>query len=129
MMKQKNNEEGFFTIWVLGLCLMVAFVGGLSYDLWHSFSDKRQLSNIVDAAAVAGASEIDINAFKEDSSVVRLNQAAASSTALAYLQRAMNDTGTEITDATVTFDNNAVVVTASTKTELTLSRLLFVAFG
>ena len=124
MQRRLNNERGFFTIWVLGLCLMVAFVGGLSYDLWHSFSDKRQLSSIVDAAAVAGASEIDLAAFQNDSSVVRLNQVAATATVDAYLERATQETGTELIDATVTFDGNAVVVTASTKTELTLTRLL-----
>jgi Flp pilus assembly protein TadG len=35
------------------------FLGGISLDLWRSFSARRALASIADAAAIAGASGID----------------------------------------------------------------------
>lgn len=55
----RSEEGGFVTIWLLGLCVALLFLGGISLDLWRSFSERRALASIADAAAVAGASGID----------------------------------------------------------------------
>jgi hypothetical protein len=52
-------QGGFITIWLLGLCVALLFLGGISLDLWRSFAQRRALASIADAAAVAGASGID----------------------------------------------------------------------
>ena len=121
--RETRDEGGFFTIWVLGLCVMVMFVGGLSFDLWHSFSDKRELSSIVDGAAVAAASQIDLDAFRNDSTSVKIDSPAARSAVQTYLARAQTETGLVLTNTSVNFVDGNVVVTASTTTQLTLTKL------
>ena len=49
-------EHGTITLWILGLCLMLFLLGGISLDLWRSFSERRALAATADAAALAGAS-------------------------------------------------------------------------
>ena len=71
-----RGEDGYFTIWVLGLCIVLFFVAGLGIDLWRGFSDRRALAAMADSAAVAGASGIDVETFR-DSGVVVLNQEEA----------------------------------------------------
>jgi predicted lipid-binding transport protein (Tim44 family) len=53
------DERGTVTVWMLGMLIMVLFLGGLSMDLWRAFSARRSVAGIVDAAAIAGASGID----------------------------------------------------------------------
>jgi Flp pilus assembly protein TadG len=53
------RDDGFITIWLLGLCVVLLFVGGVSLDLWRAFSERRALAAMADAAALAGASGID----------------------------------------------------------------------
>ena len=53
------TERGTITLWLLGLCLMLFALGGISLDLWRSFSERRALAATADAAALAGASAID----------------------------------------------------------------------
>jgi Flp pilus assembly protein TadG len=54
-----SAQGGFITIWLLGLCVALLFLGGISLDLWRSFAERRALASVADAAAVAGASGID----------------------------------------------------------------------
>jgi Flp pilus assembly protein TadG len=54
-----GGDGGFFTIWMLGVCLLVLAIGGVSVDLWHAFSQRQQLAGVADAAALAGAAGID----------------------------------------------------------------------
>ncbi|MDZ4826221.1 MAG: pilus assembly protein TadG-related protein [Actinomycetota bacterium] len=58
-MKSQPHERGTATIWVLGLCVSVMFLGGLSLDLWRGVSVRRELSALADAAATAGTNGID----------------------------------------------------------------------
>ena len=51
-----RHESGTITLWMLGLCLMLFLLGGISLDLWRAFSERRSLAASADAAAVAGAS-------------------------------------------------------------------------
>lgn len=54
-----RGDRGFLTIWMLGLCVILLALGGLSVDLWHVFDQRQSLAGDADAAAVAGASGID----------------------------------------------------------------------
>jgi len=66
---------------MLGLCVMVLFLTGISFDLWRVFSANRSLSSTVDGVAVAGASGIDEAAYQSTHTLqldpARANQFAA----------------------------------------------------
>lgn len=63
------TERGTITLWILGLCLLMFLVGGISLDLWRAFSERRALAGAVDAAALAGSSAIDEGVFRLDGTV------------------------------------------------------------
>src|ERR1700716_167274 len=44
------RESGTITLWMLGLCLMLFLLGGISLDLWRAFSERRSLAATADAA-------------------------------------------------------------------------------
>ncbi len=127
-MRRLQRSEGFVTIWILGLCVILLFLGGISLDLWRAFSDRRVLAAIVDAAAVAGASDLDREHVRTQSQaghpVVRLDEHAARRRAEEYL--AIHARKLRIQDASVTFspDLTEITVTASAVSNLTLVRIL-----
>ncbi len=71
-----RRESGTITLWMLGLCLMLFLLGGISLDLWRAFSERRSLAATADAAAVAGASALDEAEYR-NSGAVRLVPADA----------------------------------------------------
>lgn len=64
------GERGTITLWILGLCLMLFLLGGISLDLWRSFSERRALAATADAAALAGASAIDEDRYRQSGEVL-----------------------------------------------------------
>ena len=58
------RERGQVTVWMLGLAVMLLFLGGLSLDLWRAFTQRQDLANAVEAAAIAGGSGIDEARFR-----------------------------------------------------------------
>lgn len=66
----RAGERGTITLWILGLCVMLFLLGGISLDLWRSFSERRALSATADAAALAGASAIDEDRYRQSGEVV-----------------------------------------------------------
>ena len=100
-----RRESGTVTLWMLGLCLMLFLLGGISLDLWRAFSERRSLAATADAAAVAGASALDEAAYRS-SGVVRLVPADAQRRARASLadqldRCALRDSRVEATEDTV----------------------------
>jgi Flp pilus assembly protein TadG len=100
-----RRESGTITLWMLGLCLMLFLLGGISLDLWRAFSERRSLAASADAAAVAGASALDEAAYRS-SGAVRLVPADAQRRARASLEdqldrRALRDARVEATEDTV----------------------------
>ena len=90
---------------MLGLCLMLFLLGGISLDLWRAFSERRTLAATADAAAVAGASALDEAAYRS-TGVVRLVPADAQRRAQASLadqldRRALRGARVEATEDTV----------------------------
>jgi len=68
-------EHGTVTLWVLGLCIALMFLGGLSLDLWRAVAVRREMSAMADAAATAGANGLDEPALR--AGVVQLDDARA----------------------------------------------------
>ena len=65
----RREDRGSITLWVLGLCVIMLMIGGVSLDLWRAFAARRGLAAMADAAAVAGASALDENAFRESGAI------------------------------------------------------------
>jgi Flp pilus assembly protein TadG len=98
-------ESGTTTLWMVGLCLMLFLLGGISLDLWRAFSERRSLAATADAAAVAGASALDEAAYRS-SGAVRLVPADARRRAEASLadqldRRALRDARVDATEEEV----------------------------
>ena len=51
-------------IWCLGLAILLLPLGGLSVDLWHAISEERALQAAAASAADAGASGINVTAYR-----------------------------------------------------------------
>jgi Flp pilus assembly protein TadG len=67
---RRQGHEGTITLWLLGLCLLLFALGGISLDLWRGFSERRALAATADAAALAGASAIDESRYRSSGEVV-----------------------------------------------------------
>lgn len=57
------NERGQTTVLVLGMALLAFAVAGLAVDGTRAWLFRRTLQNAADAAALAGASELDRDAY------------------------------------------------------------------
>jgi Flp pilus assembly protein TadG len=111
--RRAGAESGTTTLWMLGLCLMLFLLGGISLDLWRAFSERRSLAASADAAAVAGASALDEAAYRS-TGAVRLVPADARRRAAASLaeqldRRALRDARVEATEEQVTVVVGGVV--------------------
>lgn len=90
------TERGSVTIWLLGLCVCLLFLGGLAVDLWRVMNVRRDLAGLADAAAIHGATALDEAAFRA-TGAVRLDPAAAQGRAQAYLAARLEaDTGSRV---------------------------------
>ena len=115
------RESGTITLWMLGLCLMLFLLGGISLDLWRAFSERRSLAATADAAAVAGASALDEAAYR-NSGAVRLVAADAQRRARASLadqldRRALRDARVEATE-------DAVMITVGGSVDFSLLQIV-----
>jgi Flp pilus assembly protein TadG len=82
------GERGQALVLVLGLGLLVFAISGLAVDGTRAFLARRSLQNTADAAALAGAGEIDTDAYyRSRGRKVVLDPAAARSAAQAWLER------------------------------------------
>jgi Flp pilus assembly protein TadG len=96
------------TIWMIGLCIMLLVLGGISLDLWRAFSERRALAATADAAAVAGASALDETAYRS-TGTVRLVPVDAERRALESLagqvdRRALRNSRVRADEDTVTVE-------------------------
>lgn len=121
-----HSEDGTVTLWSLGLCIMLLFVGGLSLDLWRVFSERRALAGIVDAAAIAGASGIDEEHFRLTGEI-RLEPPRAEELALANLAAQGDDRS--LVGAAVSATTEGVTVQAEGSVQFTLLKVLMPGGG
>lgn len=80
-------EQGWATLWILGMAVAVLFLGGVSLDLWRAFEVREDLAAMADSAANAGASRIDVTHLRDTGEVIldsALARAEAGATLLAH---------------------------------------------
>jgi Flp pilus assembly protein TadG len=106
---------------MLGLCMMTLLLGGLSLDLWRAYSERRALAAAADAAAVAGAAAIDLDAFRRNNEV-QLIPGEAEARARASLANQLDRQA--LTRAQIHATRQQVVVDASGTVNFTLLNLL-----
>ena len=121
-MSRRRGEAGFVSVWMLGLGVVVLFLGGLSLDLWRAYSVRRTVAQMVDTAADAGASGIDEAAFRGPSQVVQLDPPRAEDLARGAL--AADPASADLESAEVSAGAQRVTVRASALVPLTLTRVL-----
>jgi len=100
-----THERGSITLWVLGLCVALLFLGGLSLDLWRAAGNRHELAAMADAAATAAANGVDVQQLRAGNLV--LDPARARRLALATLStyphaRALDAVTVEVHGTTVT---------------------------
>lgn len=119
-MNEQRGEHGSVTLWVLGLCFMLLFVGGMAIDLSRAFSERLALANVVESAAVAGSSALDSDHFR-DTGEIRLVPALAEQLATDNLDAQADRRSLVAANARATPDD--VTVTATGRIEFTLLRI------
>ncbi len=70
MRARVRDERGTVTLWVLGLCVVVFFLGGLGLDLWRGIATRRELSAMADSVATAAANGVDEHALRAEGIVL-----------------------------------------------------------
>ena len=111
-----RDERGTMTLWVLGLCVTVLFLGGLSLDLWRVIAVRRSIVAMADTGATAGANGIDTPALRQG--VLRIDPALARSRAEQTLRQQSGWPDVDAADIDVV--GNTVTVTLQTHVEFTL---------
>lgn len=85
--QQTEGERGQALVFAAMLLLGLVAVAGLATDGGLVFAQRRDLQNLADAAALAGAMQIDEAAYRAGTGVA-LNQAEARRAAISYLSDA-----------------------------------------
>ena len=115
-----GDNRGTITLWMLGLCLMTLFLGGVTFDLWRAFSERRAIAGAADAAAIAGANALDTDHFRSTGEV-RLDPALGESLAWDNLKRQTDVRS--LVDAIVSATPAAVSVQAIGRVQFTLLKI------
>ena len=115
-----SDERGSITLWVLGLTVMVLFLGGISLDLWRAFEIREDLAAMADSAANAGASQVDGPTYR-GTGTLQLDGPAAAAAANANLN-AQQDSG-RITNRTITATGPILTVRLEGEVGFTLLRI------
>jgi Flp pilus assembly protein TadG len=118
------GEGGFLTIWLLGLCLLLLVLGGVSLDLWRVFSERQALAGLADSASLAGAAALDLDAARRG--IIRLDPADASRRAGASIAGQVDKGSLVVSSVSIVVGQNGAEVTVSAdgQVHLTLLRLL-----
>lgn len=105
-------------LWGLGLVLILFGAAGLAIDTWRVLAERQALAGLADSASIAGATAIDVEAFRADGTV-QLDPRIASDRAVAYIVEHAPDLDDDIVPA-IAFPNDGIEVTLSRDVELTL---------
>ncbi|HEX2049332.1 MAG TPA: pilus assembly protein TadG-related protein [Actinomycetota bacterium] len=115
-----RSERGQASVLAIGAALVAFAVAGVTIDGTRAFLFRRSLQNAADAAALAGASEIDVETFYAGGGArAVLDPAAARATAIDWLRRRGLDAVADV-DA----DDGAVEVTLRGRIGTTLLALV-----
>jgi Flp pilus assembly protein TadG len=110
----RNDERGQVTVLILGMALLAFAVAGLAVDGTRAWLLRRSLQNAADAAALAGASELDRGTYYASGGrIVTLDPASGEATAKRWLDARGTGAGTVVS---ATDDGVAVRVSARMQT-------------
>jgi Putative Flp pilus-assembly TadE/G-like len=104
-----RDERGAVTLWVLGLSVIVLFLGGLALDLWRGIATRRELSAMADGVATAAANGIDEQALRANGTL-RIDPARARAIVDETLARDARVTGLRSVDFEIVGDDVVVVL-------------------
>lgn len=79
-----KDERGSVPIWFLGLGFCLLMLGAMSAELWRIMGERQELVAMADGAALAAASAIDLEVYREQGVAV-LDPAEASRLALGVI--------------------------------------------
>lgn len=65
-----RSERGSAVIWMVGLTALLLLFGGLAVDFWRALALQRELAAVADSAAIAAASGIDEEHYRDTGEVV-----------------------------------------------------------
>ena len=105
---RRREERGTVTLWVLGLCVAIMFLGGIGLDLWRAIAVRRELSAMADAAATAAANGVDEAALR--AGTVHLDEARARELAYGSLATSPRAAALDAQDVDVANDRVTVVL-------------------
>jgi len=83
----RRSQSGQVSVFVIGTALICFAVAGVAVDGTRAFLYRRTLQNAADAAALAGASEIDRSAYYAGRNDIVLDGGRARGTAMRWLAR------------------------------------------
>ncbi|MFT3852009.1 MAG: pilus assembly protein TadG-related protein [Ilumatobacteraceae bacterium] len=118
--RRSHDDRGSITLWVLGVTLVVMFVGWFSVTLWTGSDQRRQLAAAADQAAQAGATALDTATFRT-SGVRQLDPTEARQRAIASLAEQHIDR--LLTDYRVDASTTQVTVTLDGEVDIGLLRI------
>lgn len=115
------KERGSTTLWMAGMVLFIFLMGGLAIDLWRGLAAHRQVAATVDAAAIAAASGIDEQRWR-DAGVLELDPARVRDRVAATV---LAQTGIPIAvDVATAADGGSAQVTGRAEIDVTLLGLI-----
>lgn len=112
------SERGSVTIWMLGLSFALLAFGGLALDFWRGLALQRELAAVADSAAIAAASGIDEEHYRNTGEVV-LRPDRARALAIASIEFQSVEPDEEL----VSFDPSGASVTVEIAASLELGLL------
>lgn len=65
-----RREDGWVTLWGMGLAVALVMFGFLVVDVWRVFAERQELGGLADSAAIAGATAIDVDVFRTTGAVI-----------------------------------------------------------
>ena len=115
-----KGDEGQAIVWVAVMLPLLLSIIGLSIDGGVVFSARRELQNVADSAARAGAMQVDERAYRESAGQrVVLDVEVAQAVAVAYVAQQRRDLS-----ATVQADPRVVVVQVARDVPTSFLRLV-----
>lgn len=118
--RRDRSERGSMTLFLVGTCVALLFLGGIVVDFWRVIAARRELAAMADAAATAGANGLDETSLRTGGA--DLDPVLARSLALAQLRREAQ--ATRIGRADVVADTARVVVRLTGRVRFALLGIL-----
>ncbi len=110
-----TSDRGSVTIWVLGLSMLLLLFGGLALDYWRALALQRELAAVADSAAIAAASGVDEEYYRETGEVI-----LEPTRSRGLAETAVDWQGVDLVDLVVDVEPTLVSVTVVGEVELGL---------